>query len=43
MPDVTFYAPTERGLEARIAEKLRALRACDENAGGKRPPPSDDE
>ncbi|HEY1584485.1 MAG TPA: replication-associated recombination protein A [Polyangia bacterium] len=43
MPDVTFYAPTERGLEARIAEKLRALRARDENAGGKRPPPSDDE
>src|SRR6185437_14501657 len=43
MPDVTFYAPTERGLEARIAEKLRALRARDESAGGKRPPPSDDE
>ncbi len=43
MPDVTFYAPTERGLEARIAEKLRALRARDENAGGKRPPPSDEE
>jgi putative ATPase len=43
MPDVTFYAPTERGLEARIAEKLRALRACDENAGGKRPSPSDEE
>jgi len=43
MPDVTFYAPTERGLEARIAEKLRALRARDESAGGKRPPPSDEE
>jgi len=43
MPDVTFYAPTERGLEARIAEKLRALRARDESAGGKRPPPFDEE
>jgi len=43
MPDVTFYAPTGRGLEARIAEKLRALRARDEKAGGKRPPPSDEE
>ena len=43
MPDVSFYTPTERGVEARIAEKLRALRARDEDAGGKRPPPSDEE
>jgi putative ATPase len=42
MPDVTFYAPTERGAEARIGEKLRALRVRDERAGGKRPPPSDE-
>ena len=43
MPDVTFYAPTDRGLEARIADKLRALRARDEDAGGKRPPRSGEE
>ena len=29
MPDVTFYEPTERGLEAKIREKLDALRARD--------------
>jgi putative ATPase len=29
MPDITFYEPTDRGLEARIREKLEALRARD--------------
>jgi putative ATPase len=29
MPATTFYEPTERGLEARIREKLAALRARD--------------
>jgi putative ATPase len=43
MPDVTFYEPTERGVEARIREKLRALRMRDEVAGGRRPPPADEE
>ncbi|HEX6794999.1 MAG TPA: replication-associated recombination protein A [Casimicrobiaceae bacterium] len=42
MPDVTFYAPTDRGAEARIAEKLRALRERDEKAGGKRAPPAEE-
>jgi putative ATPase len=32
MPDVTFYEPTERGLEAKIREKLEALRARDRDA-----------
>jgi putative ATPase len=43
MPDVAFYTPTGRGLEARIAERLRALRERDEAAGGKRAAPADDE
>jgi putative ATPase len=43
MPDVTFYEPTDRGVEARIAERLRALRAQDEAAGGKRAPPADED
>ena len=43
MPDVTFYEPTERGLEARIAERLRALRGRDDAAGGKRAPAGDEE
>jgi len=43
MPDVTFYHPTDRGLEARIAEKLRALRMRDDAAGGRHVPPADDE
>ncbi len=30
-----YYEPTDRGLEARIAEKLRQLRALDEAARGK--------
>jgi putative ATPase len=35
MPEVSFYEPTERGLEARIREKLEALRARDRDAGAK--------
>ena len=41
MPDVAFYVPTDRGAEARIAEKLRSLRERDEKAGGKRVPPAE--
>ena len=33
MPDVSFYQPTERGLEAKIAEKLARLRELDAQAG----------
>ena len=33
MPDVTFYEPTDRGLEAKIRERLDALRARDRKAG----------
>jgi putative ATPase len=29
MPNVKWYAPTDRGLEARIAEKLAHLRGLD--------------
>jgi len=29
MSEVSFYEPTERGLEAKIAEKLAKLRALD--------------
>ena len=43
MPDVTFYQPTERGLEARIGDRLRALRVRDEATGGKHAPPEEDE
>ncbi len=32
MPEVSFYEPTERGLEAKIAEKLAALRERDAKA-----------
>jgi putative ATPase len=32
MPPVTFYEPTERGLEARIRERLAALHERDRNA-----------
>ncbi|HTI47467.1 MAG TPA: replication-associated recombination protein A [Casimicrobiaceae bacterium] len=42
MPDVTFYEPTERGLEARIRERLEALRARDAVAGGRKPPPEEE-
>jgi len=34
MPAISFYTPTERGLEARIAEKLLALRERDAKARG---------
>jgi putative ATPase len=33
MPAVSWYEPTERGLEAQIREKLEALRARDRDAG----------
>jgi putative ATPase len=33
MPPVSFYQPTERGLEAKIAEKLARLRELDAQAG----------
>jgi len=36
MPEVSFYQPTERGLEAKIAEKLAALRERDAKAGAKK-------
>jgi putative ATPase len=29
MPEVSWYKPTDRGLEARIAERLAELRALD--------------
>jgi putative ATPase len=32
MPEVRFYTPTDRGLEARIRDKLDALRASDRGA-----------
>ncbi|OLC66222.1 MAG: recombination factor protein RarA [Betaproteobacteria bacterium 13_1_40CM_4_64_4] len=32
MPEVSFYTPTERGLEAKIAERLAALRERDAKA-----------
>jgi putative ATPase len=32
MPDVSWYEPTERGLEAKIRDKLAALRAQDKVA-----------
>jgi putative ATPase len=36
MPEVSFYEPTERGLEAKIAEKLAHLRERDEAAKNKK-------
>ncbi len=36
MPAVEWYRPSDRGLEARIREKLEQLRALDAEAGGKR-------
>jgi putative ATPase len=33
MQDVSWYEPTDRGLEAKIRERLRALRARDRKAG----------
>jgi len=35
-----FYQPVERGLELRIAEKLRELRRLNEEAGGQAPAPA---
>ncbi|MDP1532355.1 MAG: replication-associated recombination protein A [Rubrivivax sp.] len=35
MPEVSFYQPTERGLEAKIAEKLAHLRELDARAKSK--------
>jgi putative ATPase len=37
MPEVSWYEPTDRGLEAKIREKLDALRAQD--AKGKKDGP----
>jgi putative ATPase len=36
MPEVSFYEPTERGLEAKIAEKLAHLRELDAKAKSKK-------
>ena len=36
MPEVSFYEPTDRGLEAKIAEKLARLRELDEAANRKK-------
>jgi len=36
MPEVSFYEPTERGLEAKIAEKLASLRARDARSQAKK-------
>jgi putative ATPase len=36
MPEVSFYEPTERGLEAKISEKLAHLRQLDEAAKSKK-------
>ncbi|HEU4615241.1 MAG TPA: replication-associated recombination protein A, partial [Kofleriaceae bacterium] len=43
MPDVSFYAPTERGMEVRIRERLDALRSRDAAAGGRRAPSAGEE
>jgi putative ATPase len=36
MPEVSFYEPTERGLEAKISEKLASLRARDAQSQAKK-------
>jgi putative ATPase len=36
MPQVSFYQPTDRGLEAKIAEKLAHLRELDTKAKSKK-------
>ena len=36
MPEVSFYQPTDRGLEGKIAEKLAHLRELDEKAKNKK-------
>ncbi|MEQ1837038.1 MAG: replication-associated recombination protein A [Candidatus Nitrotoga sp.] len=38
MPEVNFYQPTGRGLEAKIAEKLKYLRELDAGHGGRSQP-----
>jgi len=38
MPEVSWYRPTDRGLEARIAERLAELRALDRKARGEGKP-----
>jgi len=35
--DTHYYLPVERGLEIKIAEKLRHLRSLDEAAKGQKP------
>jgi len=42
MPDTTFYEPTERGLEAKIRERLDDLRTRDAAAGGRQAPAAPD-
>ncbi len=37
MPDTRFYTPTDRGLEARIRDKLAELRERDAAADGRKP------
>ena len=41
MPDVAFYAPTDRGLEARIRARLDELRKLDRTAARGDEPPQD--
>jgi putative ATPase len=36
MPRTQWYKPVDRGLEAKIREKLEQLRALDEAAGKKK-------
>ncbi len=43
MPPVAWYRPTDRGLEARIAEKLAHLRALDARDGRSRKQNTDPE
>ena len=43
MTDVSFYTPTDRGVEARIGERLRKLRERDDELGGKQVPPLTDD
>jgi putative ATPase len=44
MPDVSFYTPTDRGVEARLGERLRKLRERVDELGGKQAPlPADDD
>jgi putative ATPase len=38
MPDVAWYEPTDRGLEAKIRDRLEWLRTRDRKARGDTPP-----